>query len=216
MNAAIVDKAGPVEFYRNIGNSVWGTISPEWAARNKALGTESVQITVDGIEFRQLLEEYGCPYYLKIDIEGADLLCLHALANFDEKPTHISIESNKVRWDELLNEIQLLKSLGYTKFKVVDQRQVPDQEPPSPAREGDFVEHHFEFGSSGLFGNEAPGNWLSDYEAIRAYRGIFWQYRLFGDAGKLVPLRKVLARLPLLRRLTKFMNATWYDTHATI
>jgi hypothetical protein len=33
------------------------------------------------------------PYYLKIDIEGADLLCLKALEKFEEKPKYISIEA---------------------------------------------------------------------------------------------------------------------------
>ena len=42
----------------------------------------------------QILGEYGIPYYLKVDIEGADLLCLEGLTWFTSRLTYISIESN--------------------------------------------------------------------------------------------------------------------------
>ena len=216
VNAAITEKAGPVGFYRNEQISVLGTTSLEWVSRNKRLGTTSSVVMVEGIEFRQLLEDFGCPYYLKVDIEGSDLLCVQALKEFPSKPNHISIESNKVSWRELLFEFKLLNSLGYSRFKVVDQTLVPAQKAPSPAKEGKFVEHQCEFGSSGLFGEEAPGNWLSEQEALEIYRNIFWRYWLFGDAGKLGIVREVIKRLPLVHRLGSLMTVGWYDTHATI
>jgi FkbM family methyltransferase len=124
VNAAVAEKAGPLRFFKNEQISVWGTTSPRWADRNERLGKRSSVMTVEGVEFGQLLKEFGCPYYLKVDIEGSDLLCLHALTEIDTKPVHVSIESNKVSWRELLHEFELLTSLGYSKFKVVDQTKV--------------------------------------------------------------------------------------------
>ena len=72
--------------------------------------------------------------------------------------------------------------------------------PPGP---GDWCGISFEPGSSGLFGEEAPGEWLSEREALRRYRKIFRRYRLFGNAG-------IFARFP-----ARLVNVGWYDTHAT-
>jgi FkbM family methyltransferase len=216
LNAAIAQEPGPTKFYKNERNSVWGTIEPCWAERNKRLGAESSEIIVNGIRFEQLLEEYGCPYYLKIDIEGADLLCIEGLRKFTERPQYISVESNKVSWSGLVQEFELLESLNYSKFKVVDQAQVENQQLPLPAREGKYVEHRFDFGSSGAFGEEAPGDWSTKAEALKKYRAIFWKYRLFGDFGTLVALRKEFARIPQLSPVCDSMEVGWYDTHASL
>ena len=216
VNAAIAEQTGPVRFFVNEQASVWGTTSPEWAARNKRLGTWSSEITVEGIQFRRLLEAFGIPYYLKVDIEGTDLLCIRALQGFHQRPKYISIESNKTSWRGLVHEFELLKLLGYSKFKVIDQSQVAAQRCPSPAMEGTFVDHHFAFGSSGLFGEEAPGDWLSEREALKVYRNIFLRYRLFGDAGLLRRLPPMPADLPFIWRLDRLRNVGWYDTHAAI
>lgn len=210
VNAAITDKAGPIAFYINEQKTVWGTTSSEWADRNERLGTTSRKITVDGIEFRKLLEDFGTPYYLKIDIEGADLLCVEALGTVLSRPKYVSIESNKTSWKGLVNEFELLAGLGYSKFKIVDQGLVKTQVAPLPAKEGGSIEHTFSPGSSGLFGEEAPGSWLTQKAAIRAYRKIFFKYFLFGDDGILLRFRN----FPLLWRLANMGDINWYDTHA--
>ena len=101
VNAAVAEQAGPARFFFNESDSAWGTTSPEWAARNERLGARSSEITVKGIRFQQLLEEFGIPYYLKVDIEGADMLCILALRDFSSKPKYVSIESNKTSWKGL-------------------------------------------------------------------------------------------------------------------
>jgi FkbM family methyltransferase len=216
VNAAIAEQAGPITFFVNEQFSIWGTTSKEWAARNESCGTRSSEITVEGIPFSELVERFGVPYYLKIDIEGADLLCLQALERFRSRPKYISIESTKVSWKGLMREFELLKSLGYSRFKIVDQSQVASQECPKPPKEGVFVEHRFVSGSSGLFGEEAPGSWLSEREALSIYRKIFLKYRWFGDAGILRRPHEFLKTIPGLDWLTRLMHVGWYDTHAAI
>jgi FkbM family methyltransferase len=89
------DEKGMVSFYKNVDVSVWGTVRSEWAQRNQTLGTTSSRIDVQAIDFAAVLRDYGIPHYMKIDIEGCDLVCLNALRRFTKRPDYISIESDK-------------------------------------------------------------------------------------------------------------------------
>jgi FkbM family methyltransferase len=205
--AAIAPAQGQMTFYRNSRLSVWGTTRKDWADRNAKFGAPSVALQVPCVSFREIVANHGVPYYLKVDIEGVDSLCLEGLSSFEQRPSFISIESEKTSWEALLSEFSLLEALGYDRFKVVDQARVERQVPPAPPREGSYVEWRFPFGASGLFGEEAPGPWLTRDEAIQRYRGIFWSYRLIGDRST---WRSLTYRIPLVNRV----RSHWYDTHA--
>jgi FkbM family methyltransferase len=219
VNAAIAPEPGPVTFYVN-EHSPWGTTQKEWADRNAALGSPpAAAIVVEGTTFGDILERYGVPYYLKIDIEGADLLCLEALRGYNAVPAYVSIESDKRRWSALRREFDLLSELGYSRFKLVGQRSVVDQVPPSPALEGEYVPWRFALGASGLFGEEAPGAWLTRRAAMRRYRLIFVRYLLYGDLGLLRRRPRYRVARVALRWLRTAARAVlgkvdWYDTHA--
>jgi hypothetical protein len=73
----------------------------------------------------------------------------------------------------LRREFALLESLKYSRLKVIQQGEVKAQSLPKPANEGRYVEHQFAEGSSGPFGKELPGAWLSKAEALSLYRKIF-------------------------------------------
>ena len=89
-----------VTFYKNLKNSVWGTIRPQWAQRNEKRGAGSISLEVDRVDIAEAFKKYGIPFYLKIDIEGADLLVLDALRGFADRPQYISIKSSmEVRGD---------------------------------------------------------------------------------------------------------------------
>ena len=60
--------------------------------RSNAKGSEWTKITVPKIPFSWLIAQFGVPYFLKIDIEGADMLCLKALMRSQGRPNFISIE----------------------------------------------------------------------------------------------------------------------------
>ncbi|HPU57690.1 MAG TPA: FkbM family methyltransferase, partial [Verrucomicrobiota bacterium] len=140
IHAAVADKDGEIEFFLN-ERSVFGTINPGWAERNEKMGARSTKVVVPAIDFRKLLREHGVPYYLKIDIEGADMLCVHALESVPNRPKYVSIESNKTSWRELVSEFDVLERLGYKRFKVVNQATIERQKEPNPAREGKYADH---------------------------------------------------------------------------
>jgi FkbM family methyltransferase len=206
---AIAEQAGEVSFFSNDKVSEWGTTNPEWARKFEYLGASSTKSIVPAVTFSSILEQYGIPYYLKIDIEGNDLLCLKGLLSFSERPQFVSLESEKRSWFALRAEMNLFEQLGYSKFKIVDQGLVPLQKPPNPPREGQFVDHQFELDSSGLFGKELPGPWLTRRKAQAKYRSIFLNYWLAGDFGILLKLRG-------LRRLARHFPVSWFDTHAAL
>lgn len=211
INAAIVDTPGPVTFYVNDKVSAWSTVQPKWVQRNEAMGAPSHPITVEGLTFAEVLTRHGMPYYLKIDIEGNDMMCLEALLDRHERPSFVSIESDKLSWTGLRQEFALLAQLGYRRFKLVNQLLVPEQVPPSPPREGAAADYTFPPGATGLFGEEAPRRWLPRWLALLVYRWIFLKYRLVGNYGLLPNFHRRFKDRPRLQRL---VHPGWYDTHA--
>jgi len=203
-----------VKFYVNQDSSVWGTVNAEFAERNKNLGTRNAVVEVKAIDFGSCIMEYGIPYFMKIDIEGADMVCLKILEKFSKKPAYLSIESDKVFFDKLLQEISQLEKLGYDSFKAVQQADVPRMKIPSSSQEGEIVEHSFSKEASGMFGSDLPGEWLTKDGIIERYKDIFLLYKRLGDDTfwqKNAIARKFLKGLS---RLTGKHYPGWYDTHA--
>ena len=212
----LVDKAigsghEEITFFVNRKTSVWGTADPSWALRNQRLGAESDEIRVPSVPFGELLQTYGCPYYLKIDIQGADMLCVTALKSADCRPTYLSVASSKTSWRDLLKEFDALESLGYTKFKVVNQG--THKSGQFTARNGRQVTHAFEAGASGPFGDDLTGEWLTRNRAIMRYVPIFMMYKTMGDNTFLDRHASTVRRIPILEGLIG--RVSWYDTHAT-
>jgi FkbM family methyltransferase len=227
VEGAIIDgqavRAGQnrVAFYKNETQPVWGTVRIEWAQRNERGGASSRVIEVATINFEDTIQEHGIPYYMKVDIEGSDIICLNALARFSERPDYVSIESAKTSFSSIKHEIKLLSDLGYDSFQAVEQSELSvRQSPPCPPREGKYVAHRFEPGSSGLFGAELGDAWKSKREILRLYRLIRMGYGLVGDDGVMRRwnvrgawrLQSGVQRL--LRLLTHAAVPGWFDTHA--
>jgi FkbM family methyltransferase len=210
LHVAVAESSGPISFFES-DNDVWGSIRRDAAKRNQRLGAQWREIEVEGRCFGEILREHGIPYYLKVDIEGADILCLKALADFSDRPKYVSIEAEVDVLSGIRHEVAALKGLGYSKFKIVRQGHVPLQSCPFPAREGQYVEYKFPYGSSGMFGEEAPGEWLTGDCAVETYRKIVRVQRLFGDKGW-------IRHLPFGNRVTNFIqpDVSWYDTHASL
>lgn len=78
--------------------SVFGTTNTEWVERNRVNVT---QIEVPVVRFQDHLRRTGTPYFVKIDIEGDDGLCLDALLALEARPALLSLESDKTDFDQL-------------------------------------------------------------------------------------------------------------------
>lgn len=202
-----------IKFYKNNKTSVWGTVVTEWADRNKWLGSDSEIIEVPTINFSKCIEKYGVPYYIKIDIEGMDTVCLRSLLNVQERPSYISIESNKVHFDGLMEEIELFKKLGYDEFQAINQTKVQRQKEPQNTEEGDYLNYKFKSGSTGLFGADLKTqNWLNTEDIVSRYQKIFKGYDLLGEKSK--PHQNYVG-MKFIKVLNRFVGYPgWYDTHA--
>ena len=197
---AIAERAGEVTFFINMGATIWGTIREDWARRNARRGARSQTITVPSIRFSSLIEEFGVPHYLKIDIEGADSLCLDGLLHFESRPRFVSFEIE--HWSLMRKEMNILTKLGYKKF---NQGLVREQVPPWPAREGVYVDYRFEDDASGLFGNELGDDWTTRDEIIA---------RLYQLIGRKI-VTGVTKRIPAVNRFAP-RHSSWYDMHAAL
>lgn len=209
---AISERDGEIAFYLNRKLSIWGTADPAWAQRNRGMGADSEEIRVPALRFVELLRRHGCPYYLKIDIEGADMQCVYALREVADRPKYLSIESDKRSWDGLLEEFRVLEELGYRRFQVIDQLRHPQRSGRFTGPSGQPVDWRFEIGSSGPFGEHLGGDWVSRAQAIEQYRRIFFWYRWFGD--NTIGWR-IARKIPGLRGFIR-RRVSWYDTHAML
>ncbi len=216
VEGAIVDnpELDKVIFYKYVDDTVRGTIDINWAKRNERLGKTSQIIEVDTVDFSECVHTFGIPYYMKIDIEGADIICLKQLLSFNPTPHYVSIESNKISMKGIHEEISLLEQLGYSKFKAIQQDHISKTTLPYPPKEGLFVSHTFPPGSSGLFGKDLPGKWKSKKDILKEYKFIMLNYRLFGDDGlaRKIIILKLIKRL--MRLITRGPVPGFYDTHA--
>jgi FkbM family methyltransferase len=213
VNCAIGSKEGTIPFYVFPDASDWGTGDPRYVERNRTEGKEYVVIDVPAVRFESLLSRYGIPYYLKIDIEGFDLLCVKALNAFEERPKFISTELTMTTFDEAFESLAALFAAGYRRFKIINQEMAMRVKLPSPAREGLYTKAIFRPGMSGPFGEETPGRWLSSKETVAHLRRIFTIQSLVGPKGRFPFLGRPYNGIA---RRTRGEPLSWWDIHATI
>jgi len=208
---AIAPYEGQIDFYVNDQHDDWGTVHVGFADRNERLGTTNRVIQVPCMMFRRILDEVGVPYYLKVDIEGADTDCLRDLLGVRDRPKFVSIEAGLNSFEETFTELSLLWVLGYRQFKIVNQALHNTFRCPNPPREGKYVDHLFDIHGSGPFGEESPGRWMGIGETLRRYKRVLLEARYFGANGPLfnTPLQRAYERL-------KGAPAGWYDFHAKL
>jgi FkbM family methyltransferase len=200
-------------FYVNTMETQWGTLKQERVARNALRGAPSRRIEVNRVDVRDLLLEYGVPHYLKVDIEGSDIDVLTALLETPHRPSFLSIETNIHRYSTALGELALLRRLGYSKFHPVQQEAIEGSAVTVRARDGRMITHAFERGSSGPFGEDLPGPWLSERGCRLAYLGFFARYWISGHKSFFRRKGRTGAR----RKLDSLIGlAGWHDLHARI
>jgi FkbM family methyltransferase len=205
VSAAIAAQAGKATLSVCDDFTVWSSLDPGYISRNETLrGAMYRTVEVPAVRFADLLVEFGVPHYLKVDIEGADMLCVRALHEMPERPDYLSIESRVTARGPsivpIIDEFAELWTLGYKSFKFIDQTLFSGQ------GDGDV---------SGPFGEQTPGRWLSFSPALARAAVIRLGFDLVGFGGRWAeaPMGRALKRVAndVLRRPER-----WYDLHAKL
>ena len=182
LNIGIADVSGKLEFWINDFCSEWSSFDKEIGCRG---GTQCHKVEVECIRTEELINQYGIPYYLKIDIEGYDIFCLKTI-NKNKIPQYISCEVSS------LDCLYALKDLGYTKFKIINQGDrfkelIIDREKSTfhhykrylingiQHRTSKFIDWKFPIKSSGPFGEDTDGTWKTAEEIVELYHA-YHQY----------------------------------------
>jgi FkbM family methyltransferase len=111
LNVAIGERNGHLPFYLS-SLPFLSSFDRSIAGRD---GCQVTEITVPTRTFGSILDEHGVPYFLKLDIEGSDDVCLKALG--EDLPKYLSFEASKDSLDEILTLIKL----GYSRFSLIRQ-----------------------------------------------------------------------------------------------
>jgi FkbM family methyltransferase len=220
VSGAIAESTEPQRLAVATDQTIWSSLSPGFVARNEQeQGTRYAYVDVPGVRFEDLLAETGIPHYLKVDIEGLDMLCVRALRHFEVKPDFVSIESavssSDAEPNAVFDELAELWTLGYRRFSYVDQATNPHRKQPRSAREGRSVDWTFNGDASGPFGDELMDRWLSPGRALAWAQALRIQQELAGHGGRWSQSR--VARLyRAVRRRALRRWRPWYDLHAAL
>lgn len=123
LNVGIAKQEGSAEFWICEAKPEFNSFHRGIAARN---GYSNHSIRIPTMRFVSVLGRFGTPYYLKIDIEGNDMLCLEDL-NPSSLPRYISVESEcpvddvPIGVADGVRVLHKLRDLGYQSFKLIDQ-----------------------------------------------------------------------------------------------
>jgi FkbM family methyltransferase len=163
LNVGIGSNEGTFPFYVNETLSEWSSFVEQIGSRGGKYNT----ILVKCIPLHKIIAKFGVPYYLKVDIEGHDFQCIESLRSCAIKPKYVSVENGNG------GLLECLRELGYDRFKFINQSKVAVISCSYPALEGNFVDHNFDWGSSGPFGEETTGRWKS-YDEVAADITNYW------------------------------------------
>lgn len=157
-----------VSFFLHDSSTLFGTLYPE-----KFDGIYS-ELKVPAINLMELINTFGYPHYVKIDLEGQDYRIIKQLFDNEIYPDYLSAEFHDPR-----TFCYLVSCDKYKAFKVVEGCEVGAiftenslgifSNKPTPL--------YFSTHSSGPFGNDIPGPWM-DHLLLWDYvskKGLGWR-----------------------------------------
>lgn len=194
-NCAIAEQEGEADFFICESKRIWNSFDKDSASRE---GRSCQAVKVRTRPLRHLLLEHGVPFYLKLDIEGFDQLAASDIS-IEDAPAYISMEVGSVDDFYLLRAkgYQEFKCIQQGCFqqvtsprlslasamraKVVQIKSSPfanrirtayqKWRRPSAAVASQ-TDWRFDPGSSGPFGEETPGPWMTFEEALHAWLSV--------------------------------------------
>jgi len=133
------------------------------------------QVSLPSKNVLEIIERYGEPYYIKIDIEHYDQVILRELFVNNIRPPYISSESHSIDIFCLLVVLG-----GYESFKVVDGDTVSVKYKDQKifADNGlSVINYSFPHHSAGPFGNDIRGEWMTkdNFSKLLNFLGLGWK-----------------------------------------
>lgn len=154
-----------VSFFIHKFHSVWSTFV---VPQKNFQDYEEIKVGI--ITYQELLEKYGEPYYVKIDLEGFDVLLIKYMIEHNLLPRYFSFENNGI---QLLKEI--LETGIYSRFNIVSfynfYEIYPDWESQLNSRSGNYMSKILlkASHSAGPMGEDIKSPWLSEEKIIELY-----------------------------------------------
>lgn len=104
-----------------------------------------------------IVEEFGSPVYIKVDVEGYDAEILKNLFQHSITPQYLSAEAHTPHVFELMREE------GYEGFKLMLGKMISVEYGATVYRdaEGQMRTHRFTNSSAGPYGEDVKGDWMS-------------------------------------------------------
>ena len=121
----------------------------------------------------KIVEKYGDPYYIKLDIEHVDHLILRELLINGIIPPFISAESHTIEIFTLMVALG-----GYNAFKLVDGPSVSSRyNDHQICVDNGMEKYSFPYHSSGPFADDIIGPWMSanNFFKVLALTGLGWK-----------------------------------------
>ena len=197
VNRALANEPGEVELVLCGDDLGASSIFENKIAHRNPSGT----CTVPTVKFTELVEEFGVPEYVKVDIEGADRHCILAMDR-DNRPQYLSFEA-----DHDLEELMAhMASIGYRQFKLIGQCSF------------------LELGNERSLDNRLKRKlirWLGFDQPLRVHRSGRWFQLMHSSGpapwasdGNWYSADALLSKWNHARRNDQLMG--WYDVHACL
>lgn len=179
-------KEVPFYLHRELGSA--GSQFPE---PNKDRIHEFEQVLLPCRSVLSIVQQYGSPYYIKIDIEHYDAAILKALFMNGIYPPFISAESHDIQ------VFSLLVALGrYNAFKLVDGATLSKKYKNASIYTNNKKElYSFPNHSAGPFGEDIDGEWMTanNFFRLLAFENLGWKD--IHATNQVPPNPKVVSRL---------------------
>ena len=197
VNRALADEPGEIELVLCGDDLGASSIFEDKIAHRNPVGT----CTVETVTFSELVDQFGIPDYLKVDIEGADRHCILALDQRN-RPPYLSFEAD----NDLEELVMHMASIGYRQFKLIGQCSF------------------LELGNERSLGNRFKRrlmHWLGFDQPLRVRRAGRWFQLMHSSGpapwvsdGNWYSAETLLAKWKQARQNDRLTG--WYDVHACL
>lgn len=115
--SACSDSSGIIPFYFSNADTI-STAAIEWVKDSRFTDKYSWQeYKVNSTTIDLLVEQYGCPGHIKIDVEGYELITLRGMTK--KYSGEICFEWAEEQGDSAVECVRYLESLGYSRFGYI-------------------------------------------------------------------------------------------------